>query len=109
MPSNDKEYMANYYAANRDKYKSYYNEKIVCECGKTVTKINMYKHKKTLKHKTKVLELCKSNNTGVSELDIFELLLKELKHIKDTNGKMTAEELTENIKRRLMNVNNVAK
>jgi len=39
-----------YYEDNREKIRKLQNEKIKCECGCLVTKINILRHKKTKKH-----------------------------------------------------------
>ena len=47
---NFKKYNAKYYAENRDKINKYYNEKKQCECGVSVCRSGMDRHRKTKKH-----------------------------------------------------------
>lgn len=56
MMSNEerKEYNRKYYKKNRDRILSNYAEKVICKCGKTVSKANYYKHLDTNLHKKRM-------------------------------------------------------
>lgn len=52
------EYHKAYYQIeeNREKMRRYLTRKIVCECGKEISYVNMKKHKNTIAHKYRILE-----------------------------------------------------
>jgi hypothetical protein len=63
-----KEYNKKYYEKNKDKL----HEKIMCECGEEYSKYKKSTHKKTQKHRNKMMEieikkLKTSDNTEVSK------------------------------------------
>ena len=45
-----KEYTKDYYAANKDKIKECVSQKIICECGRTVIKNHLARHRKSAFH-----------------------------------------------------------
>ncbi len=51
----DLTYSQKYYAKNKDNIKKYINEKTACECGTVVARLNMAKHRRTNKHKNRML------------------------------------------------------
>jgi hypothetical protein len=57
----NREYYRSYYEANKEKYK----EKITCECGSKITKVNISRHHKSMKHMKFV-----TDSTNQSSLDV---------------------------------------
>ena len=53
----NKEYMKNYYLKNKTKHLEYMAEKIKCDCGKSVGRCYLAKHKRTEIHCKKMEEI----------------------------------------------------
>ncbi len=56
-PEKKKEYNKQYYIKNKKRHLDKLTEKLPCECGKYVQRVNMHRHKESLKHKIKVGEV----------------------------------------------------
>lgn len=57
------EYQKKYFKENKEKISIYLTRKIICECGKEISYVNMKKHKNTNTHKYKVA--LKENNISI--------------------------------------------
>lgn len=75
-----KDYMKEYNKMHYDKVKSEWKQKygaeVVCECGATVTKYNLYAHKKSNKHMKNLMP-------DMSPLEAIKALQDEIKIIKE--------------------------
>ena len=73
MPSNNNEYMKEYYLKNKQKYQNgKYNEMSFCDCcEKNFKKLNMSQHNATKKHK---LNKLKKEGLDEQEDNLFNLV-----------------------------------
>ena len=71
----------------REKHLKYITEKLPCECGCMVSRVNWLRHAKTNKHK-KLMESKK-----VNDIDIMELttLKKQLKNLQERLDKISSQ------------------
>ena len=82
MPDMGKEYRNQWYQKNKEKHLNYCKERIICECGKEISRNSSSKHKTSEHHKkrmTKINEENKNLNDEVlKEIMNIKAILKEL-------------------------------
>lgn len=70
MEHDNKQYCKEWYQKNKDKHLQYCKERVMCECGKLITRTNLPRHKLNNSHKKRIdkLEKDKSNDKNIDEL-----------------------------------------
>jgi len=95
-----KEYMEKWRSDNKGKIQKYNTEKVTCECGSIVCRINLSPHKKSKKH-LKIISEKEHQNVDQVEDKIVEYVIDKMKSVQELQDDDIKKILIDRLKKKL--------